>query len=91
MLTLRLSRAGTINKPVYHLVAADQRARRDGKFVENLGYLIPDKGVVMLQHDRIEYWLGVGARMSEAAAQVLKRAKKTGNVPMPSRARPTGA
>jgi small subunit ribosomal protein S16 len=87
MLTLRLARAGTKKRPVYHLVAADQRARRDGNFIENLGYFIPEKNVVVLAQDRIDHWMSVGARVSETAAQVIKRARKTGNVPMPTRAK----
>ena len=79
MLTLRLARAGTKKRPVYHLVAADQRARRDGRFVENLGYYIPGKEVLVLEQDRINYWLSVGARPSETAKSLIKKAKASGN------------
>ena len=79
MLTLRLSRAGTKKRPVYHLVAADKRARRDGRFVENLGYFIPARNVLVLKHDRINYWLSVGAATTEVARKLIKRAQKDGN------------
>ena len=79
MLTLRLSRAGTKKRPVYHLVAADKRARRDGRFVENLGYFIPARNVLVLKHDRINYWLSVGAATTEVAARLIKRARNEGN------------
>jgi small subunit ribosomal protein S16 len=76
MLTLRLARAGTKKRPVYHLVATDSRARRDGRFVENLGYYIPAKDVISFRQDRIEYWLGCGAQVSELARRLIKKHKK---------------
>ncbi|MEL7368226.1 MAG: 30S ribosomal protein S16 [Myxococcota bacterium] len=79
MLTLRLSRAGTKKRPVYHLVAADKRARRDGRFVENLGYYIPARNVLVLKQDRIDYWLSVGAATTEVARRLILKAKKDGN------------
>jgi small subunit ribosomal protein S16 len=79
MLTLRLARAGTKKRPVYHLVAADSRSRRDGRFIENLGYYNPVKNVLVLKHDRVEYWMGVGATTSETASQLIKKAKRHGN------------
>ena len=80
MLTLRLARAGTKKRPVYHLVAADRRARRDGKFVENLGYYVPARKVLVLNHERVDYWLSVGAATTDTARQLIKKAKKEGNV-----------
>lgn len=79
MLTLRLARAGTKKRPVYHLVAADSRARRDGRFIENLGYYAPTRKILVLKQDRIEYWLSQGAATSETARQLIKRNKKLGN------------
>ena len=79
MLTLRLSRAGTKKRPVYHLVAADKRARRDGRFVENLGYFIPSRNVLVLKHDRINYWLSVGAATTEVARRLIKKSMIEGN------------
>lgn len=77
MLTLRLARAGTKKRPVYHLVATDSRNRRDGRFVENLGYFIPSKDVIVLKQDRVTYWLSVGAAQTEVAKQLIKRSRKT--------------
>lgn len=79
MLTLRLSRAGTKKRPVYHLVAADKRARRDGRFVENLGYYIPNRDVLVLKQDRIDYWLSVGAQTTPVAKQLIRKARTKGN------------
>jgi len=80
MLTLRLSRAGTKKRPVYHLVAADKRSRRDGRFVENLGYYIPNRDVLVLKQDRIDYWLSVGAQTTDTAKQLIRKARTKGNV-----------
>jgi small subunit ribosomal protein S16 len=76
MLTLRLARAGTKKRPVYHLVATDSRSARDGRFVENLGYFIPNKDVIVLKQDRVDYWLSVGAETSEVAKHVIRTARK---------------
>ena len=76
MLTLRLARAGSKKRPVYHLVAADRRARRDGRFVENLGYYIPNRKVLVLKHDRIDYWLGVGAQVTDTARGLINKSKR---------------
>lgn len=97
MLTLRLARRGTKKRPVYHLVAADRRARRDGRFVENLGYYIPGRNVLVVKQDRVDYWLGVGAQATETAHHLIRRARKHGNrepvakpkyTPPPSKAKP---
>lgn len=76
MLTLRLSRTGTKKRPVYHLVAADSRSPRDGRFVENLGYYIPAKDVISFKQERIQYWIGVGAKVSGTAVRLIAKAKK---------------
>ena len=79
MLTLRLARAGTKKRPVYHLVATDSRSRRDGRFIENLGYYIPNRNVLVLKYDRIEHWMSVGATTSETAGQLIRKGKRHGN------------
>lgn len=73
MLTLRLSRAGTKKKPVYHLIATDSRSRRDGRFIENLGYYNPLRKILVLKEDRVQHWLKVGASFSETAKQLIQR------------------
>lgn len=76
MLMLRLARAGSKKRPVYHLVAADRRARRDGRFIENLGYHVPARDILVLKMDRIEYWLSQGAQLTVTARSLIKAAKK---------------
>lgn len=76
MVTLRLSRAGTKKRPVYHLVVKDSRTRRDGRFIENLGHFLPQREILVLKHDRIDYWLSMGATQSETAKNLIRKSKR---------------
>ena len=76
MLTLKLSRAGSKKRPVYHLVAKDSRTRRDGRFIENLGYYMPQRKIIVFKHDRIDYWLSQGATTSETAKNLIRKSRK---------------
>ena len=74
--TLRLARHGTIHRPFYHLVAADHRKARNGRFIEKLGTYNPmlERGHadrVTLKEERIRHWLGVGALPTERVAKFL--------------------
>ena len=77
MVTIRLSRAGTTNQPFYHVVVADSRRSRDGRFIERLGFYNPIAGdsqeQVRLDDDRIQYWLSQGAQASAAVRKLIKR------------------
>ncbi len=75
---LRLRRDGAKKRPFYHLVAADERRARNGRFIEQLGYYNPivaadAEPILVLKEDRVRYWLGVGAQPSETAAALLKK------------------
>src|SRR5437016_2292488 len=75
---IRLRRDGAKKRPFYHVVAADSRRARNGRFIEELGYYNPIvaadvEPIVVLKEDRIRYWLGVGAQPSETAAALLKK------------------
>jgi len=74
---LRLARMGRKKNPFYRIVAADQRAPRDGRFIERLGYYDPMKDPVDLKVDleRVDYWMGVGASPSETVASLIKKAR----------------
>ncbi len=76
MVTLRLSREGSKKRPVYHLVAKDVRACRDGKFIEKLGHFIPQRDVLVLNHERIDYWLSQGAQQSVTAKSLIKKSRR---------------
>lgn len=71
---LRLQRHGAKKRPFYRLVAADQRAPRDGRYRELLGTYDPMKepNVVDINLDRVDYWLGVGAQPTDRAVALIK-------------------
>lgn len=73
---IRLARGGAKKSPFYRVVIADARAPRDGKFIEKVGTYSPllskdNEGRVVLQRDRIEYWLGTGAEPTEKVEKLL--------------------
>ncbi len=70
---IRLQRHGKKGKPFYHLVAADSRAKRDGKFIEKLGTYNPNlnPAVIDIDFDRTLHWVQVGAEMSNTARAIL--------------------
>jgi small subunit ribosomal protein S16 len=72
---IRLARMGAKKKPFYRLIAADSEAPRDGKFLEILGYYDPmkDPAIIKVHKEKINYWLGKGALVSESARAVLKK------------------
>lgn len=72
---IRLQRKGKKGRPFYHLVIADGRAPRDGKFIERIGTYNPltDPATIDLHFDRALYWLQVGAQPSDTARSILSR------------------
>ncbi|MFH1491415.1 MAG: 30S ribosomal protein S16 [Pseudomonadota bacterium] len=72
---IRLARMGAKKKPFYRLVAADSEAPRDGKFLDILGSYDPtkDPAVITVQQDKVQSWLGKGAKVSESAKAILKK------------------
>ena len=80
MVTIRLSRQGSKKRPFYHVTVTDQAAKRDGRFIERLGFYDPLASgraeTVRLDLSRAEYWLSVGAQPSESVAKLIKDARK---------------
>ena len=87
MLTIRMARAGTKKRPFYHVVVADSRAPRDGRFIERLGYfnpLLPKDKTERLKLDleKVQAWMKKGAQPSDRvtrfldAAGIVKREKR---------------
>jgi small subunit ribosomal protein S16 len=72
---LRLQRRGRSKRPYYRVVAIDQRAKRDGEPIEILGQYDPiaEDNKVKVNIERINYWLGVGAKASETVAVLIKK------------------
>ncbi|GAA4119717.1 30S ribosomal protein S16 [Enteractinococcus coprophilus] len=71
---IRLKRFGKIRSPHYRVVVADQRAKRDGAVIEEIGIYHPtkDPSVIKIDSDRAQYWLGVGAQPSKQVTALLK-------------------
>ena len=74
-LKIRLSRIGTTHAPVYHVVVAEARSRRDGRPAEILGTYNPRAAGEQL--DRAEYWLSQGAKPTDTALSLIKKARKS--------------
>ena len=77
MVIIRLARGGTTKRPFYHLVVADRRSPRDGRYIERVGFFNPiaKGGEERLRVDlgRVDHWLGQGAQPSERVADLLKQ------------------
>jgi small subunit ribosomal protein S16 len=75
---LRLARAGATKRPFYHVVAADSRMPRDGRFIENIGTYDPNFSPAKFQvnEERWTHWVGTGAQPSETVGELYKKLKK---------------
>jgi len=80
MVSIRLARSGAKKRPFYHLVAADSRRARGGRYIERLGFYNPlaVEGIEEQRIDieRVDYWISVGAQLSDRAAKVVDAARK---------------
>ncbi len=80
MVSIRLSRAGAKKRPFYHLVVTDSRNGRDGRYIERLGFFNPvgkeSEENVRIDLERVDYWIGQGARPSDRVASLLKAHRK---------------
>ncbi|GAA4331751.1 30S ribosomal protein S16 [Pigmentiphaga soli] len=76
MVVIRLSRGGSKKRPFYNVVAADSRNRRDGRFIERVGFYNPvaseGEDGLRISLDRIEHWTKQGAQLSPAVARLVK-------------------
>ncbi len=79
MVVIRLARGGSKKRPFYNIVAADSRNRRDGRFLERVGFYNPvasgNAESLRVAFDRVEYWTNNGAQVSETVARLLRQAK----------------
>ncbi|PWW47660.1 30S ribosomal protein S16 [Melaminivora alkalimesophila] len=80
MVVIRLSRGGSKGRPFFNIVVADKRARRDGRFIERLGFYNPSaKGgeePLRIAQDRLSYWKSVGAQASPTVERLVRQAAK---------------
>lgn len=80
MVVIRLSRGGAKGRPFFNIVVADKRVRRDGRFIERIGFYNPgaastEEGLRIAQ-DRLTYWTGVGAQVTPTVERLVKQLKK---------------
>ncbi|MGH8194937.1 MAG: 30S ribosomal protein S16 [Woeseiaceae bacterium] len=80
MVSIRLSRAGAKKSPFYHLVVTDSRNRRDGRYIERLGFFNPvgksHEENLRIDLERVDHWLSKGAKPSERVQGLLKASRK---------------
>ncbi len=76
MVTIRMARGGAKKRPFYNIVVTDSRNRRDGSFIERLGFFNPiaagNEERLRIDRARVDYWLSKGAQASERVASLLK-------------------
>ena len=79
MVTIRLSRGGSKKRPFYHLTVANSRNARNGRFLERVGFFNPlargQEEALRVDQERVDYWVGQGAQLSDRVAKLLKDSK----------------
>src|ERR1700744_2410950 len=79
MVIIRLARGGSKKRPFYNIVATDSRSRRDGRFIERVGFYNPGatKGEALrIAQDRLTYWQDNGAQLSPTVARLVKQSQQ---------------
>jgi len=80
MVTIRLARGGAKKRPFYHVVVTDSRNRRDGRYIERIGFFNPvaagEEVRLNIDTERAQYWVSQGAQPSERVAKLLKESQQ---------------
>ncbi|MEN3112768.1 30S ribosomal protein S16 [Uliginosibacterium paludis] len=80
MVVIRLARGGAKKRPFFNIVAADSRNRRDGRFIERVGYYNPvasgSEVALSVNAERLAYWQQNGAQLSPTVARLVKQGAK---------------
>ena len=80
MVSIRLSRGGAKKRPFYHIVVTDSRNRRDGRYIERLGFFNPiatgGETELRIDLERADYWLSQGASPSGRVASLMKKYRR---------------
>jgi small subunit ribosomal protein S16 len=80
MVTIRLARGGSKKHPFYHINVADQRARRNGRYIERIGFYNPlatgQEEPLRIDLERAQYWLNQGAQASERVSALISRCRR---------------
>jgi small subunit ribosomal protein S16 len=81
MVTIRLSRGGAKKRPFYHVVVTDSRCKRDGRYIERVGFFNPVASGraerLSLNEERIQHWIGTGAQTTDRVHSLIKEFKKS--------------
>ena len=81
MVVIRLSRAGAKKRPFYHICVSDRRNKRDGRFIERIGFYNPiakdTEEKIRFDNERYDHWTSVGAIPSDTVLMLMKRSKMT--------------
>ena len=81
MVTIRLARSGAKKRPFYHIVVTDSRNKRDGRYIERLGFYNPiaagKEQELSIDQERVAYWLSEGARASDRVAKLIKSSQES--------------
>ena len=74
MVRIRLARGGAKKKPYYRIVVADQRCKRDGRYLERIGFYNPmvKENRIEINAERLKHWLSVGAQPSDRVGKLMK-------------------
>jgi len=77
MVTIRLARGGAKKRPFFNIVVTDSRNRRDGRYIERVGFFNPiatgGETGLSIKRDRVDYWVSKGAQTSDRVASLLKQ------------------
>lgn len=77
MVIIRLARGGAKKRPFYHIVVADSRNKRDGRFIERLGFFNPratgGEEPLRIDRERVDHWVSQGAKPSDRVTSLLKK------------------
>lgn len=80
MVTIRLARGGAKKRPFYHVVVTDSRNKRDGRYIERLGFFNPiaqgQEERVRLDGERVQFWVERGAKPTDRVASLLREIKR---------------
>jgi small subunit ribosomal protein S16 len=88
MVVIRLARGGAKKRPFFNIVVADSRNRRDGRFIERVGFYNPIAGdgeeALRVALDRVDHWRHQGAKLSDTVAGLVKKATGSSGKPEPA-------
>ena len=79
MVRIRLSRGGTKKRPYYRVIVADQRCKRDGRYLEHIGFYNPmvSDNRFEIDSERLKYWISVGAQPTDRVNKLIKKSESS--------------